>query len=114
MPSINHLLTIAILLSAALLPISCNKQRDKQGEQYSTHRAEMETIAQQRLATAREQLKEDNCQAAKSSIEAMRHDCYLALTAHEQNALLTSREGKVAIVAHGLNTTLGGLTVVFF
>ena len=70
MPSINHLLTIAILLSAALLPISCNKQRDKQGEQYSTHRAEMETIAQQRLATAREQLKEDNCQAAKSSIEA--------------------------------------------
>ena len=88
MPSINHLLTIAILLSAALLPISCNKQRDKQDEQYSTHRAEMETIAQQRLTTARKQLKEDNCQAAKSSIEAMRHDCYLALTARQQGILL--------------------------
>lgn len=88
MPSINHLLTIAILLSAALLPISCNKQRDKQGEQYSTHRAEMETIAQQRLVIAREQLKDDNCQAAKSSIEAMRHDCYLALTARQQGILL--------------------------
>lgn len=88
MPSINYLLTIAILLSVALLSISCNKKSDKHGEQYSTRRAEMETIAQQRLVTAREQLKNDNCQAAKRSIDAMRHDCYLALTARQQGILL--------------------------
>ena len=48
----------------------------------------MEAIAQQRLATARQQLSEGNCQAAKKSIEAMRHDCYLALTARQQGILL--------------------------
>lgn len=88
MSSINHYLTIATLLFAALHFTSCSKQSNKEGEQYSTRRIEMEAIAQQRLATARKQLSDGDCQAARKTVEAMRHDCYLALTARQQGILL--------------------------
>lgn len=88
MPSIKYFLTIAIPLLATHTFNACNKQGNEKDKQYSTRRVKMETIAQQRLATAREQLRKGNCQAAKKAIEAMRHDCYLALTARQQGILL--------------------------
>ena len=88
MAGIKTYFSILITLLLTLLPLSCGKKSEANNEQYSTRRAEMEATAQQRLATAREQLKANNCQAAKKSIEAMRHDCYLALTARQQGILL--------------------------
>lgn len=88
MPSIKCLLIIAIHLLVTHTFTACNNQSNEKDKQYSTRRVEMETIAQQHLATAREQLSKGNCQAAKKVIEAMRHDCYLAITARRQGILL--------------------------
>lgn len=48
----------------------------------------METDAQERLHKARTQLANQQYEAAKATIQAMRKDCYLALKARRQGILL--------------------------
>lgn len=78
------------ILPFLLLPaVSCSSKGGDGGkEAYSEKRARMETEAQGRLATARQQLADGEVAAAKATVGKMRKDCYLALDARAAGILL--------------------------
>ena len=81
---------LLILLAALALP-SCSllgDKKDKASDSYSDHRQQMEAEAQGRLALARTQLRQGAYVKARSTVEKMRQDCYLALDARRQGILL--------------------------
>ena len=81
----------SILFSALCLYSSCDFFHDSPKEtkkDYSENRLRMEAEAQQRLEVARLQLKDNECTAAKRTVENMRKDCYLAIDARKEGLLL--------------------------
>lgn len=78
---------LAVLLNCALVCASCSyfkKGASPESDSYSSKRAAMEADAATRLTLARQQLTAGACDSARHTIEQMRRDCYLALTARGQ------------------------------
>ncbi len=77
-------------LLACLLIAACKSapSKSKETEGYSNNRRLMEEKAQRCLNSAREQVKNDNLDKAKTIIKQMRKDCYLALSARREGILL--------------------------
>lgn len=77
------------LFLSAVLAISCSSDKERDNaKDYSENRARMEVEAQKRLGDARRQLANGQPMQAKSTIEKMRNDCYLALDARTEGILL--------------------------
>lgn len=79
------------LLAVVVCLFSCNSfglRKENAESEYSEKRATMETDASQRLAQARALLSQGKSREAKSVIEKMRKDCYLAITARTASILL--------------------------
>lgn len=79
------------LLAVVVCLFSCNSfglRKENAESGYSEKRATMETDASQRLAQARALLSQGKSREAKSVIEKMRKDCYLAITARTASILL--------------------------
>lgn len=79
------------LLAVVVCLFSCNSfglRKENAESGYSEKRVTMETDASQRLAQARALLSQGKSREAKSVIEKMRKDCYLAITARTASILL--------------------------
>lgn len=83
---------LAALALCCVWAVSCKSDKSAEPaephEDYSEARVEMEAEAQEMLADARRQMDEGRCDAAKQTIEQMREDCYLALSARAEAILL--------------------------
>lgn len=82
---------LAYFMCSSLFCVSCSyfkSDAKKESETYSEKRTQMETEAALRLAVARRQLANDQCDSARLTIEQMRKDCYLALKAREDAIVL--------------------------
>lgn len=74
-----------MLLACSLF--SSDKEKEKE-RTYSSNRVEMEHEAQSRLALARSQMAKGDYTSARSTIEAMRKECYLAIEARTQGIVV--------------------------
>lgn len=83
--SITHILMVLVSLTTFF---ACQFKSSKESATFSHRREQMEAEAQKRLQTARKLLAQDQCRAAKATIQQMRTDCYLALDARRQGILL--------------------------
>lgn len=90
MKDLRFKFVLGLLVIAASFS-SCNSsssQKNSAENGYSEKRAEMEADASQRLAQARLLLSQGKSGEAKRTIEKMRKDCYLAITARTASILL--------------------------
>lgn len=78
---------IATLFLLSVTTTACGG-KDKDDKGYSQHRAEMEVRGAQFLSQARAQLAAGQIDQARATIERMRRECYLAITARNQGILL--------------------------
>lgn len=83
---LTHIFLALVSLSTFLACQSNSSNKEK--ATFSHRREQMETEAQKRLQIARKQLAQNQCEAAKATIQQMRTDCYLALEARRQGILL--------------------------
>ena len=82
---------IPYIFCSLIFCMSCsliNSEKDNQNKDYSANRQVMEVEAKRLLCEARQQLLYGNLDSAKSIIEQMRKDCYLALDARKRGILL--------------------------
>lgn len=83
--------TLPLWLLGLCLLGACSRfgaKGNNEREAYSERRCQMEDAAQGMLAAARAQLAAARCDSARTLIEQMRKQCYLALTARRQGILL--------------------------
>lgn len=83
----GHFSVIVALLLLSVTTAACGG-KDKDDKGYSQHRAEMEVRGAQFLSQARAQLAAGQIDQARATIERMRRECYLAITARNQGILL--------------------------
>ncbi len=84
-----HKFSVGMIVVLLLLPgllTGCGGGKDDKG--YSQHRAEMEVRGAQLLSKARSQLASGQIDGARATIERMRRECYLAITARYEGILL--------------------------
>ncbi len=82
---------LLVLMAVAVSLTSCNSsgsRKESAESGYSEKRVNMEADASQRLAQARLLLSQGKSGEAKQTIEKMRKDCYLAITARTASILL--------------------------
>lgn len=86
-PIYNHVFCLFLILIGIS---SCKDQQHSNNDKnnYSFHRQIMEKKAQVSLKNARTHLAQGHISAAKDTLEKMRKDCYLALSARREGILL--------------------------